>query len=335
MNTQSPPRSRSSRTAILALLIGGGALVVILVVVLVVRLSTPSADEPPASELAEKYLRALAEGDADTALSLVSIGLSGNENHLTNEVLSASLSKAPVESIAVEEVTSTSGSAEVPVAFTIGGQPVAQTLTIHDMKDEGRRITNGVYSVELPTLQGLEPSVNGVPAGANFTVFPGSYAIELGVDEFSLPKDAQQVTIASSEQSIAVTQVRPELSEDGLKEFRSLIRSSFEECLAMTDLSTPCGMDITDVNLPAGYTPVPDSVKRTLTPEGDKKLGELEAKFDSMNPTVVSGLGGINVDITFEADKGGTRVPYETFGPTGQKQPSVDFGTDAPKVEWK
>ncbi|RBP64947.1 hypothetical protein DFO66_10553 [Brevibacterium sanguinis] len=327
-----PAKTKRPSKPLLAVLVVGGALV--LAAILIVPLVRPGDDrsQPQASDLVTQYLTALSEGDASTARSLVSLGLNSDDSLLSDEVLQESLELTPISDIVVEENSSTDGSTEVPATFRLGDREMSTTFEVHDLSDEGRLITNGTFSVELPYLQGLEPTVNGASVGRMVTVFPGSYRIDLGRQEFTLPEDI--VTISGPKDSVAVTQLRPKLSDEGLESFRELVRNSLEECIAMTTLSTPCGMDLTNVSLPAGHTPVENSVKRQLTPDGDKALDALDAEIDDQQPTLVTARGGINVEMNFTAEKDGVDVPYRNMTGSGLKKPSVDFTAGEPTVRW-
>lgn len=328
---QSATTKRPSKTLLAAFIVGGALVLAVILILLLVR---PGDDrsQPQASDLVTQYLTALSAGDATTARSLVSLGLNSDDSLLSDEVLQDSLELAPISDIVVEENSSTDGSAEVPATFMLGDREVSMTFEVHDLSDEGRLITNGTFSAELPYLQGLEPTVNGASVGRMVTVFPGRYRIDLGRQEFTLPEDT--VTIAGAKDSVAVTQLRPELSNEGLESFRELVQDSLEECIAMTTLSTPCGMDLTNVSLPAGHAPVENSVKRQLTPDGDKALDTLDAEIDDQQPTLVTARGGIDVELNFTAEKDGVNVPYRNMMGSGLKKPSVDFAAGEPVVKW-
>lgn len=333
-----PPSSRKgpSRRALLWL-IGCGVVLLALVIALAVNLSGASKPaRPAASDLVKAYLTALADGDAETALSLVTLGPNKTDTLLTHEMLAASLKLAPISEVSVKETPSTSGVIDVPATFTLGDRAVAHVFRVADISDEGWRVTNGTFLVELPYLQGLAPTVNGVEAsGGIITLFPGGYQLGLGQRSFTLPESKEAILAVETADFRELSAAQPQLTDEAQSEFRSLVRASLEECNSLKTLTTPCGMELNDVRLPADHFPVEGSVTRTLTPEGSAALDALKPTGKGrQRSTVVSATPAIGVDMTFKAEKNGVQVPYRKFGSV-PNTPTVDFAAADPVVVWE
>lgn len=324
------PKKGLSRGALFGIIGGAAALVLIIAAAIIVPalLRGPSLT---ASDVVEDYLTALSEGDAETALEYVDPY--DYDELLTAEVLQASLELGAIDDIEVgEETEGASGSSAVPVTFTVGGESVSREFEVYEYSDEWQIIDGLVLISTLSGFDGLGLTINGAEAPETAYVFPGTYELALATDAFTFSGGTSVFRIATDDDTEALWDVRPELSESGVETFRSLVSASLEECLAMKTLSTPCGMDVTGIDL-SGATPVEDSVTRTLTTEGESALASLEPQVSS--GTVVSSYDSIDVDITLQGEQDGQRNEYEVWWGAYVGTPTVDFGAEEPTVVWE
>lgn len=325
-----PPVKKSSK-GLLWGLIGGGAAVLIAVVLVVALLVVPALTRSSvtAADTVKAYLTAISKGDAKAALGYLESVPSADL--LTDSVLKESNKIAKISGISVHQGTQSSYSGSVTATYSIGGEEVSSTYQVYKVKDAWR-IADGVIPVSLDSLKGLDATINGVSAAKlpDVYVFPGSYRIALSSAYFSLDGDST-FTIASLDDASALYDVNAALNDTGAAEFRKLVRASVEACVAMKTLSTPCGMDITGINL-AGATPVEGTVTRTLTADGNAALNELKPESSGFTPTVVSAYDTIRVDITLQGSDGNT---YTVTSGGYLDTPRVDFATATPAVVWE
>lgn len=325
-----PPR-RSSK-GLLWGLIGGGAALLLVAILVVALLVVPAITRSSvtAADAVKAYLTAVSQGDAKTALgyleSVPSKGL------LTDEVLKESNRLAPISHISVAKGGEGKNSATVIASYRIGDKTMSSVAyEAYRIKDSWK-IANGVSPVSFQSLSGLDATINGVPTGklTDAYVFPGTYELALDSKYFSIDGDAT-FTIVSPEDAAALYTVKTALNDAGVAQFRSLVRSAVEACVAMKTLATPCGMDITAIDL-SGASPVEGTVARTLTADGSAALDNLKPESGGSSPTVVSSYDSISVDMTLQGSDGQTYTV--TFGGY-LNTPTVDFGAAAPTVTWE
>ena len=312
-------------------LIGGGVAVLIVLILIVALLVVPAITRSSvtAADSVKAYLTAVSKGDAKTALGYLE-GVP-DKKLLTDEVLKASDKLGGVSHISVAKGSESKYSGSVRATFEVGDRSVSTTYEVYKVKDTWK-IANGVTPISLDALRGLDATFNGVSADGitDAYVFPGSYEIELNSKYFSIDGDST-FTIASSDDASELYDVSTKLNDAGVSEFRSLVRSAVESCVALKTLSTPCGMDITGIDL-SGATAVEGTVTRTLTADGSAALDTLEPESNGSSPTVVSAYDSIPVDMSLQGSDGQTYTV--TFGGY-LDTPTVDFGKADPQVTWE
>lgn len=341
-------RTGLSRGAIIGIVAGSAAVLVVLIVLLSAVASIAgnrpgaepaaagdgSADTPEAA--VESFLTALADGDAETAARLAAA--ESNEPLLTDEVLARSLELAPITGIAVESGEhDDSMRAVVNATFRIGDRTVHRDFTAWQASGDWE-LSDALVALPLPGLDGLEPTVNGAPAGIDRPlVFPGAYEIGLGGHAFELAVDdapLDVLSVATSEDTTPLYSAEPRLTEARADEFRALVRASLEECLAMPQLSTPCGLDASET-LDDGAVPVEGSAQRALTAEGDRALDALTPEPDYGDLRRVTTYDYVSVSTHIEADRGGELISGTLYSSGDLLQPYVDFSGDDPRVTWE
>lgn len=326
-----PPPGKTSK-GLLWGLIGGGAALLLVAILVVALLVVPAITRSSvtAADTVKAYLTAVSKGDAKTALGYLE-GVP-DKTLLTDAVLKESNRLAPISRISVAKGGEGKSTATVIASYRIGDKMLSSvTYEAYRIKDTWK-IANGVNPVSLDALRGLDATFNGVPTAdiKNAYVFPGAYEIALDSKYFSIDGDTT-LTIASPEDAAALYDVKTALNDAGVAAFRSLVRTAVEGCVAMKTLATPCGMDITAIDL-SGASPVEGTVTRTLTADGSAALGNLEPESSGSSPTVVSSYDSISVDMTLQGSDGQTYTV--TFGGY-LDTPTVDFGAATPTVTWE
>lgn len=315
-------------------IIGGAALLVLLIAAVIVVPNLLRGPAPTASGVVEEYLTAIADGDSAAALEFVDSY--SDDSLLNDEVLAASLDLAPITDIVVEEPEGSSDDYEtvVTASFAIGGETIERDFTVWNYGDEWQ-IGDGLVTTMLSGYEGLGVTVNGVEPGEDYpTLFPGTYQLSLAYDEFELDSDTDTFTLVTDDDAEMLMDVRPVLTDAAGDTFRALVREAIEECVALKTLTTPCGMDITDIDL-SGYTPVDGSVTRTLTEDGQQDLDEMQVEPDYSTPTLVTTYDSVDVDMTLQGTKDGVTSEFEVWFGGYTKTPSVDFAAEAPTVTWE
>lgn len=326
------PKKPMSKGLLFGIIGGAAAFVLLIAAVIVVPILLRGA-APTASEAVEKYLTALSEGDAETALTLIETY--ADTSLLTDEVLGASLDLAPITDIVVEESEDASEyEATVSASFAVGGETIERDFTAYNSSEEGWLISDGLVMATLSNFDGLGLTVNGVePGDSSTSLFPGAYRLALGYEEFALDADTDTFTLTTDADSELFWDIYPVLTDDGAATFRSLVRTAIEECVAMKTLTTPCGMDITDIDL-SGHTPVDGSVTRTITSDGLATLDSMVPEVDYSTPTLVSTYDTPDVEMTLQGTKDGTTSEFEVWFGGYMDTPSVDFSQETPTVTW-
>lgn len=293
--------------------------------------STTGAQSAPAA--VEEYLTALADGDAERARELV--GGMSSDALLSDEVLEKSIELAPITNIEVdEETTGDDTESVVSATFDIGDETVTRDFRVWNYSDE-YEIFDGLVNVSLSSFAGLDATVNGVEPSEDYAqAFIGTYQIELGVEEFALSGDTDTFTIVTDDDSSVLYEVQPVLTEEATQTFRDLVRASLTECVALTSLATPCGLDVTGP-LSDGAMPIDGTIQRTLTAEGEAALSALVPEPSYDHPTVVSSYDYIQINTTLEAEKDGQRMSGDLLFGGNLLQPYVDFAQESPKVTWE
>lgn len=331
--------SKKTSKALLWGLVGGGVVAASIVLVLALGIprsggsggsdSDGTAGAATAADVVKGYLTAVSQSDAKKAMTY--LDQVSNKELLTDEVLKESNKLAPITGIRTKETKDQFGDAKVDATFSVGGKEVSVSYPVVRGKDSWT-IVSATKALAMNRFKGLDVTANGVALGPkdSYEVFPGTYQLGLVSKDFAITGDSQ-FALFSHEDESAVLKVSIGLSDQGTATFRSLLRASLEACVAMTTLSTPCGLDITDINLP-GTTPVDGSVTRTLTAEGNSALNSLAPKLSLTNPTVVSSSEPIRVSTSLSGSDGNT---YDVIVGGRLHTPKVDFGQPNPRVVWE
>ncbi|MFT4232564.1 MAG: hypothetical protein QM606_07305, partial [Leucobacter sp.] len=244
---------------------------------------------------------------------------------------------APISNISVSEeaVEQNEYDAVVTATFDLGDRTVTRDFRTYDSYSSGWSVSDGLLRISVTNFKGLGLTVNGVEPGDEYAaVFPGAYRFELGVDEFEVGGGEDVHVLATDDDTSALYEVGPVLTEQATQTFRDLVRASLEECLAMNTLSTPCGMDISQ-QFSDGSMAVDGTVKRTLSAEGEAALNSLKPEPSYDQPTVVSSSDYIQVDIESDFTKDGATGHGSVLMGGSLNTPKVDFANEKPEVVWE
>lgn len=301
---------------------------------------SPTASlEEQATQLVQEHMDDLAAGDVDAALEVMQESSGLRPIKLPTEVYSAALETAPVADIVVGTPVLDTGSlpsGDVPVTFTVGGQPATAELMVHDYDGDGtlELITGLSHDLRLPSgAEHLPLTINGIEVEASETgyfVLPGSYTLAVTSEDYAIPEGAEAVVRGHDADDWGDL----ELSESGAGRFRERIRTEVETCLQDTSVSsTACGFSPLPESSADGWVPTDGTVQRTLSETSRADLEAMEPDVDVSDPTKVSGRS-VLVDTTFDCTKGGQRGRCEMLlgGSTGT--PRVDFSDPNLPVTW-
>ncbi|MFB6611263.1 hypothetical protein ACFCVO_13145 [Agromyces sp. NPDC056379] len=336
-----PPAKKGLGTGAIIGIIGGGLFVLIaLIVAIVIAISvvrgvagggTPFAGGGSAEETAEGFLTAIADADAETALSFV-YETESSSPLLTDEVLAASQKLAPLTDIVIGEPEVTGGYGQVPVTYSIGDTSVTTDISVSQISDEWK-ITGGTGQLAVHQLDGLEPTINGVPVSGEYVdAFPGAYEYGVTVDGFALEGEKIVVVTAPSEypDTSGMTAV---LSPEAAAAFRQAVSTAIDACIASTTLDAGCGLAI-PATLSDGTQLTEGTITRSLSAETRATIAALEPEVSYDVPTLVSGGYLGSVEVTAQCTKdGSTGTCSVLFGPS-IGTPSMNFATDGAVIEW-
>lgn len=237
-----PPKNRRKLFGIVA---GAVVAVVVLIAGIVVFVGESSSDAKTASGAVEGYLKALAKGDAEKALSF-GINEPPDKTYLTDEVLRKQLDKMPITDIEILGEDSNS----VHFLANFGDQPVDQEIAVKQGGD-------GLFKVQYPTYslnfgkdkaQGSTALLNSfdifgkpLPESGIAYLFPG--AIEVTTSNPYLTLDYRRDSYVPS----GIAFLEPEedadfelsISEEGEKAADKAILDAMIECAKSTSPGPP------------------------------------------------------------------------------------------------
>lgn len=342
------PRKKGLSTGAIIGIVGGSVALVLVLIVGALALigfaaapsSSSSSSASPAAkmnpaETTELFLTAIAEGDANTARKIA--GGSTSDVLLTDEALKAALTTAPIANIAVDtdNLVESSYEATVPVTFDVGETTVMRDFKLFKSSNSWE-IFDGFVSFSLDRFSGLDPQVNGleVTSSSSLKAFPGAYTISLGVDSFKLDGTDDTFVLGTRDDADVFYELKPVLTDEAVATYRTMVAKSLGDCLALTTLTTPCGLEVS-AELNGGEKVVDGTIVRKIDAEGEAKLKRLDPESSYDAPTVVSSYEYIPVTTTAEVDNAGTRESGTLYGGGSLLKPTVDFAAEALEVVWE
>ena len=285
-----------------------------------------------AVEVAEAYFAAIADGDAEAALSH-SYPPNGDDAALTDDVLAQSTDLAPITDI---EVAVAKGgekseySVDVVVDFLLGGDPVTIETSVSDYGDDWR--IHGLFTITAGMFDGLGLTLNGQEvSGDSIELFPGMYELELGLEGFTF--DGDSIVPITESWGGAIDELRPALTEDAVAEFRAAVRAEVDACLASTSLAAGCGLEI-PATLSDGTVMADGTITRTLSANAITTLETMVPTLSYDNPTLARGEYPGGVEVSGQCTKDGSSGTCSVlFGPA-LGTPSINMVNRPLTVLW-
>lgn len=314
------PRRRTRRT--IWLIVGGALLLVVCSGS--AGYAMWSYNEAAPVRAVESFLNALSDGDLTSALSLVEVEPQAS-SLLTQDVLDASMKLAPIRDVVV-----TQQDGEILASFDIGDTEVSRSF--HVKRDgDAWVITDALTPVpELSYFASTNTTVNGATIPVDdAVVFPGAYSLVFESSYFALDGETDFV-IATSSDALKIRDTKVVLSEHGAATFTQLVSSSLSECLAMTGMTTPCGVDIAPEEVKGTFTE--GSATRTLDAEDQAVLGAMPYILLRGDLTTARVSQGMTVDLVFTSKDSEYEWEYTWEG--HQLFPQVDFAVEPLSVAW-
>jgi hypothetical protein len=253
------PAPPSNNKAKILIIIGAAALAVILIAVIAVvvantgrpsvnpqggqgsQQTNPSQGGAPhkaarPSDAVGAYLQALAAGDASAALAYAA-DPAPTGPLLTNEVLAASVKRAPLTGIDVP-VVEDQNAKSVSASYTLGSSNVSESFDVVKAGDNWK-ISRAVKDLDISFIVdgSLPVKINGVKVSEeSVAVLPGSYAFATGLPYVGY--GSKNVVLVKSPYVEADTyQIQSQLTKAGKKAVISATKRSFNKCLKQHSLS--------------------------------------------------------------------------------------------------
>ncbi|MBF4572201.1 hypothetical protein ITJ64_06695 [Herbiconiux sp. VKM Ac-1786] len=342
-----PPKKGLGTGAILGIVGGGLLLVIIVIVVIAVVVSrllvgggggssssggSGGGETGTASDTVEAFFTALSDADAETALGMISQA-PDDDTLLTDEVLAASNELAPITGFAIVDDTTENGYGDVTVSYSLGGTPVTAEYSVDDYDEDGWMITGGLSYLNVDRFDGLGVTVNGQEVtGGELQVFPGTYELATTLPNFTL---SGTTTVAATEPfgSLDVSDIEPGLSEAALGQFRSLVQSAVDACIASTTLAAGCGLDL-PATLDDGTQLTEGTISRSISADATVTIQNMVPTLSYDNPTLAQGeyIGSVSTSGQC-TQNGATGTCDVLFGPS-LGSPSIDMAAENPTVLW-
>ncbi|MCS5715923.1 hypothetical protein NVV95_15350 [Herbiconiux sp. CPCC 205716] len=341
-----PPKKGLGTGAILGIVGGGLLLVIVVIIVIAVVVSrvfagaaggdsgggSGSGDSGTASETVEAFFTALSDADSETALGLISQA-PDDDTLLTDEVLAASNELAPITDVAIVDDTTENGYGDVTVSYSLGGTPVTAEYSVDDYDDDGWKITGGLSYLNVDRFDGLGLTVNGQEvSGTEVQLFPGTYQLATTLPNFTLT-GTTTVTATEPFGSVDVGDIEPGLSDAALAQFRTLVQSAVDACVASTTLAAGCGLEL-PATLDDGTQLTDGTITRSISADATVTIQNMVPTLSYDNPTLAQGEFIGSVSTSGQCTQNGASGTCDVlFGPS-LGAPSIDMASANPTVLW-
>ncbi|MDH6197983.1 hypothetical protein M2272_004639 [Mycobacterium frederiksbergense] len=245
--SSAPPKNRRK---LFGLVVGAVVLVVAVVVGIIVVVDGSSSDATTASGAVKGYLKALAKGDADKALSF-GINEPPDKTYLTDEVLKQQLAKMPITDI---QILGEDGNT-VHVLAKFGDQPVDEEIPVKKSGDGSYKVEYVTYALNFgkEKAQGSTALLDSfsifgkpVPSSGIAYLFPGAIEVSNSNPNITLKyrRDSYLQSGATYKQPEEDADYELEVSEEGKNAAGKAILDAMTECAKSTSLAPPkCPMD--------------------------------------------------------------------------------------------
>lgn len=190
-------------------------------------------------EVVQRYFEALRDGNIESALALGPRGGPGRGSLVTARAFEETRRISPIDDI---EVTADDPEAvEVQVSYTLGGEPVEESVRVTRNDDGTYQMAQTTTTVEFDVTggQSLPMIVNGQRVGSNelLEVVPGRYEVSTGLPfiTYAAPHNSFTVTSMTPSEVVELTAI-PTLTPEGEHELVQAARSSLASCLELRQL---------------------------------------------------------------------------------------------------
>ena len=347
------PAPKNRKPLLIAGILGGAGclLVLLLAVALIIFLAvrgggggtTGGDDRTPVEAtpeeqivaVATEYMGALESGDSARALELAPVDES--TTLLSTETYDAALEASPITDVEIgEPVAEYSSSGTISVSYTLDGEPQTEELSVFQADGDGTWVLSlglGASAMPPASLGGLGFTLNDEEVAVEESVFllPGAYTPGLGAEHFTLSSDDPVTVIDEAE---ALYELEPALTEDGLDVFRTAVQGAVDSCLEQTTLEAGCGIGTLPATTTDGWTLTEDTVRRSLSEEGQRTIDTMEATPRHDEPTFVEGEHIGTVSTEMDCTKDGQQGICEMILGGGMSTPSVDMADPELPVTW-
>ena len=312
------------------------ALAVILVVVLVVAANNDddavagtagggSAKSQPA--VVKAYLSAVAEGDADKALSLAAVQPL-DKDFLTDEVLAESAKVAKITDIKVGDVANEYTSS-VPASFRLGDETVTSDFYVTKSGDDWKmREAGSTLDFTSMRKNTLPMMLNGTAVDVDkVTLFPGTYTLTTGTDYITYGTTGQ-FTVKGSIDYLRGSDLMPTLTPEGEKAYVDAVKASTRACLQKKELS-PANCP-NKAGSSSAYQLDKSTIKWTQRGSTDP-FANLKPRLDYESPNVAESRPALQLTATADCSSPGGRCSVNTYS---FKTAAVDMLKEPLVVRW-
>lgn len=272
--------------------------------------STAAANrEKAVRETAVAYLTAVAEADADRALSLLDQP-PGNRTLLTHDVLEASRAAAPLTAIEVTGHQAEERTARVDVTYRLGDLPVTTALTLTGDGRTAWKVADGTSELLINDIRAL--TVNGARLNEpGNPVFPGTYTATSVSDLVTLTGEPTAV-IPDPSHPVGNLTVAHAFNEKGNQAVLAAVKGNYDACLAATESLPPgCPFGVLTDNVEvapgsvrfaaandpwAGFAP-------TFDPDAMTAKGTLHSQVNATATVTANGVTIEGATIALAADR--------------------------------
>lgn len=282
------------------------------------------ADKP--SDAVQGYLQALANGDAQAALSFASTQ-PADTTFLTNEVLAVSNKLAPIAAINVP-VVDDEYAYTIDASYTRGGKKVNTSFSVQKDGDSWK-LREAAYDLDLGSRlnKTLPMIINGVRVeSGDISLFPGSYEFTTGTKNISYGKNDVIAIDSPSEYPRDLTKVQPTLTSAGEKAFTKALEASIKSCMKSKKLKNPgCPNHVTKVT--GSVTPKEGTFKWSWDKDS---LDNLRIRLDYENPAKATASPYLGMKAVGQCKQGPCSIT-----PFTSATASANLTTDKIKIAWK
>jgi hypothetical protein len=200
--------------------------------------SSPSAAAPAAkaSDAVSGYLKAVADGDAATAVAYGMVPPT-EQTLLSAKVLADSRKRAPITSISVAEVADPN-TTTVTASYKLGARQVSESFDVEKVGADWK-LSQTVAALDVTGVKtgSLPLYINGAKVTKN-TVYalPGAYSFTSG-RKYMGYGTKNVVTVQSPSVSLDTYTVRPAVSASGKKAVLAAAKKNFNSCLKKHSLN--------------------------------------------------------------------------------------------------